>query len=56
MFPGQPSAPSLGLVPVEAWLIAGIVYLGLAAAVARMSGRAPIMGGAGMSVSCKPTS
>jgi purine-cytosine permease-like protein len=27
LFPGQTSAPALGLVPVEAWLIAGVVYL-----------------------------
>ncbi len=44
LFPGQTSAPSLGLVPVEAWLIAGIVYLGLAAAVARMVGAATVLG------------
>jgi cytosine/uracil/thiamine/allantoin permease len=35
LFPGQTSAPSLGLVPVEAWAIAGVLYTGLAAAVAR---------------------
>lgn len=35
LLPGQTSAPSLGLVPVEAWLIAGLVYLALAAALAR---------------------
>jgi purine-cytosine permease-like protein len=35
LFPGQDSAPSLGLVPVESWLIAGVLYLALAAAVAR---------------------
>jgi cytosine permease len=33
LFPGQTSAPNLGLVPVEAWLLAGILYalLGTAA-------------------------
>jgi purine-cytosine permease-like protein len=44
LFPGQTSAPSLGLVPVEAWLIAGIVYLGLAAVVARMPGAPTVLG------------
>jgi hypothetical protein len=34
LFPGQSSAPSLGLVPVEAWLIAGVLYAALAAAAA----------------------
>jgi hypothetical protein len=40
LWPGQDTAPSAGLVPLEAWLIAGLVYLGLAALVAR-SGNAP---------------
>jgi hypothetical protein len=35
LFPGQSSAPSLGLVPVEAWLIAGLLYLVLATALSR---------------------
>jgi cytosine permease len=30
LFPGQTSAPNLGLVPVEAWLLAGVLYAGLA--------------------------
>jgi purine-cytosine permease-like protein len=30
LFPGQSSAPNLGLVPVEAWLIAGLAYAVLA--------------------------
>jgi hypothetical protein len=35
LFPGQATKPPLGLVPVEAWLIAGAVYLALAVAVPR---------------------
>jgi purine-cytosine permease-like protein len=35
LFPGQTSAPSLGLVPVEAWIIAGLIYLVLAALLTR---------------------
>jgi hypothetical protein len=27
LFPGQTSAPNLGLVPVEAWLLAGVLYV-----------------------------
>jgi purine-cytosine permease-like protein len=39
LLPGQTSAPSLGLVPVEAWLIAGLLYLGLAALAVRRPDR-----------------
>jgi purine-cytosine permease-like protein len=35
LFPGQTSAPQLGIVPVEAWLLAGVLYLALAAALSR---------------------
>jgi purine-cytosine permease-like protein len=35
LFPGQTSAPNLGLVPVEAWLIAGLLYTALATGAAR---------------------
>jgi purine-cytosine permease-like protein len=44
LFPGQTSAPSLGLVPVEAWLIAGVLYTGLAAAVGRTRFAAMLLG------------
>jgi purine-cytosine permease-like protein len=44
LFPGQSSAPSLGLVPVEAWLIAGLLYLALAAAVARTRAAPALLG------------
>jgi purine-cytosine permease-like protein len=44
LFPGQTSAPSLGLVPVEAWLLAGVLYLVLAALVARASGAKAMLG------------
>jgi purine-cytosine permease-like protein len=30
LLPGQTSAPSLGIVPLEAWLLSGVVYLALA--------------------------
>lgn len=40
LFPGQTSAPDLGLVPVEAWLIAGVLYLALATLVVKT--RAPV--------------
>jgi len=41
LFPGQGTPPNLGLVPVEAWLGAGVLYLALAALVARApSGKA----------------
>ena len=35
LFPGQASRPPLGLVPVEAWLLAGAAYLALALALPR---------------------
>jgi purine-cytosine permease-like protein len=35
LLPGQGDVPSLGLVPVEAWVIAGVLYLGLGAVTAR---------------------
>ncbi len=44
LFPGQTSAPSLGLVPVEAWLLAGVLYFLLAAVVARAPNARAILG------------
>jgi purine-cytosine permease-like protein len=44
LFPGQTSAPSLGLVPVEAWLLAGALYLVLVAAVRRLPNAASLLG------------
>jgi purine-cytosine permease-like protein len=44
LFPGQDEAPSLGLVPVEAWLIAGLLYLALATAVLRTGRQATVLG------------
>lgn len=44
LLPGQGSTPSLGLVPVEAWVIAGLVYLGLATLAARTSGARSLLG------------
>jgi purine-cytosine permease-like protein len=43
LLPGQTSAPNLGLVPVEAWLIAGLLYLGLATLAARTSARTELL-------------
>jgi purine-cytosine permease-like protein len=44
LFPGQTSAPSLGLVPVEAWILAGVLYLALAALAARTAGAEVLLG------------
>jgi purine-cytosine permease-like protein len=44
LFPGQTSAPDLGLVPVEAWLIAGVLYLLFAAAASRTGSAEAILG------------
>jgi hypothetical protein len=35
LLPGQTSAPNLGIVPVEAWVMAGVLYMALAALAAR---------------------
>jgi purine-cytosine permease-like protein len=44
LLPGQESAPSLGLVPVEAWLLAGVIYAGLAAVVVRIPSATSVLG------------
>ncbi|GAA3452102.1 hypothetical protein GCM10018962_39350 [Dactylosporangium matsuzakiense] len=44
LLPGQTSAPDLGLVPVEAWLLAGLLYLGLGALATATSARAELLG------------
>src|SRR5215475_972453 len=44
LFPGQTSAPSLGLVPVEAWVLAGVLYVLLAAGAARAPGWPALLG------------
>src|SRR4051794_17160865 len=44
LLPGRTSAPPLGLVPVEAWLLAGAVYLLLAVPAARTGGRGRLLG------------
>jgi purine-cytosine permease-like protein len=45
LLPGQDVAPSsVGLVPVEAWLIAGILYAALATAVARTGSGLALLG------------
>jgi len=47
LFPGQTSAPNLGLVPVESWLIAGLLYTALALVAARMPAARTLLGYAG---------
>jgi purine-cytosine permease-like protein len=44
LFPGQTSAPNLGLVPVESWLIAGVLYAVLAMGAARLPGATVLLG------------
>jgi purine-cytosine permease-like protein len=44
LLPGQTTVPDLGLVPVEAWLLAGVIYAGLAAVAARISSATTILG------------
>ncbi|WP_188316634.1 cytosine permease [Solihabitans fulvus] len=44
LLPGQVSAPALGIVPLEAWLIAGVLYAGLAAITAGGSRAAGLLG------------
>lgn len=44
LLPGQETTPSLGLVPVEAWLLAGVIYAVLAAVVARIPSAANVLG------------
>jgi purine-cytosine permease-like protein len=44
LLPGQTSAPPLGLVPVEAWLIAGLLYLLLAGLAARTGQGGALLG------------
>jgi len=43
LFPWHPSTPNLGLVPVESWLIAGVLYTVLAMGAAR-SGATALLG------------
>jgi purine-cytosine permease-like protein len=44
LLPGQDSAPSAGLVPVEAWLLAGVIYAGLTAVIARIPNATVMLG------------
>jgi hypothetical protein len=44
LLPGQEIVPDLGLVPVEAWLLAGVIYAGLAAVAIRMPSATTILG------------
>ena len=47
LLPGQTSAPALGIVPLEAWIMAGVLYVALAALVVRARRRQAILGFAG---------
>ena len=44
LLPGQETTPSAGLVPVEAWLLAGVIYAVLAAVAVRMPSATSILG------------
>jgi purine-cytosine permease-like protein len=44
LFPGQKPPRNLGLVPVEAWALAGVLYLALAALVARAPAGKALLG------------
>lgn len=44
LFPGQGPPPALGLVPVEAWVMAGVLYIVLTALVARLPSAQGILG------------
>jgi hypothetical protein len=44
LLPGQESTPSLGLVPVEAWLLAGVIYAVLASVTARIPSATSVLG------------
>ena len=44
LLPGQTSEPNLGIVPVEAWIMAGVLYIAFAALVARSRNAQTILG------------
>jgi purine-cytosine permease-like protein len=44
LLPGQDTAPNAGIVPVETWLLAGLIYAALAAVVARTPNAAAVLG------------
>jgi purine-cytosine permease-like protein len=44
LLPGQTSAPSLGIVPLEAWLLSGVVYLLLAGLAGRLPQARTLLG------------
>lgn len=44
LLPGQEVPPSAGLVPVEAWLLAAVLYIGLAVVAARLPGATRLLG------------
>jgi hypothetical protein len=44
LFPGQSPPPSLGLVPVEAWVIAGVLYIMITALIVRLPSAMLILG------------
>ena len=44
LFPGQRVVPPLGLPAVEAWLLAGVIYAGLAAVLGRTAAAGSLLG------------
>ncbi|MFC0546038.1 cytosine permease [Kutzneria chonburiensis] len=44
LLPGQDAAPGIGIVPVETWVLAGLIYAALAAAVAGTPNAAVVLG------------
>jgi hypothetical protein len=44
LLPGQQAVPEVGLVAVEAWLLAGVIYAVLAAVVARTPSATSVLG------------
>ena len=44
LLPGEDGPQNVGIVPVETWLLAGLIYSALAAVVARMPNAAVVLG------------
>jgi hypothetical protein len=44
LFPGQGPPPALGLVPVEAWVMAGVLYAVITALIVRLPSAMSILG------------
>ena len=44
LFPGEGPPPALGLVPVEAWIMAGVLYIAITGLIARLPSARSILG------------